>query len=103
MIKITKQEQEIKDCLIKLLQDYNGSWNDLKKEKRYKELMKYNKANKGKKYKYVQVHTLTYMKIDEDGNDDGKIYEYNGDYSTFCDGILPDNLTEIDEKKRGII
>ena len=49
MIKITKQEQEIKDCLIKLLQDYNGSWNDLKKEKRYKELMKYNKANKGEK------------------------------------------------------
>ena len=49
MIKITKQEQEIKDCLIKLLQDYNGSWNDLKKEKRYKELMKYNKSNKGEK------------------------------------------------------
>ena len=43
---ITKQEQEIKDCLIKLLQDYNGSWNDLKKEKRYKELMKHNRANK---------------------------------------------------------
>ena len=48
MIKITKQEQEIKDCLIKLLQDYNGSWNDLKKEKRYKELMKHNKATERK-------------------------------------------------------
>ena len=46
-------------------------------------------------YKYVQVHTLTYIKTDEDGNDDGKIYEYDGDHSSFCDGILPDDLKEI--------
>ena len=46
-MKCTKQEQEIKDCLIRLLQDYNGSWNDLKKEKRFKELMKYNKLKGG--------------------------------------------------------
>ena len=46
-MKCTKQEQEIKNCLIRLLQDYNGSWDDLKKEKRFKELMKYNKLKKG--------------------------------------------------------
>ena len=50
-----------------------------------------------KKYNYVQVHTLTQIKTDEDGNDDGKIYEYNGDYSSYCDGILPDELIEIDK------
>ena len=48
-----------------------------------------------KEYKYVQVHTLTYIKTDEDGNDDGKIYEYDGDHSSFCDGILPDDLKEV--------
>ena len=42
-MKCTKQEQEIKDCLIRLLQDYNWSWNDLKKEKEYKQLIKYYK------------------------------------------------------------
>jgi hypothetical protein len=50
-----------------------------------------------KKYNYVQVHTLTYIKTDKDGNDDGKIYEYDGDCSSFCDGILPDELIEIDK------
>ena len=45
-----------------------------------------------KKYKYVMVNNLTYLKTDEDGNDDGKIYQYNGDHSSFCDGILPDDL-----------
>ena len=50
-----------------------------------------------KEYKYVQVHILTYIKTDEDGNDDGKIYEYDGDCSSFCDGILPDELIEIDK------
>ena len=58
-----------------------------------------NKKGTMKKYNYIQVHTLTYMKIDEDGNDDGKIYEYDGDYSSYCDGILPDELIEINKKE----
>ena len=52
-----------------------------------------------KKYKYVMVNNLTYLKTDEDGNDDGKIYQYNGDHSSFCDGILPDDLEEIKESE----
>ena len=58
-----------------------------------------NKKGTMKKYNYIQVHTLTYMKTDEDGNDDGKIYEYDGDYSSYCDGILPDELIEINKKE----
>ena len=54
-----------------------------------------------KKYKYVMVNNLTYLKTDEDGNDDGKIYEYNGDHSSFCDGILPDDLQEINKQTKG--
>ena len=50
-----------------------------------------------KKYS-LQVHLLTFKKIDEDGNDDGKIYEYTGDHSSFCDGISDGDLKEIDEK-----
>ena len=55
-------------------------------------------SSEKKKYIYVHVHTLTYMKTDEDGNDDGKIYEYDGDHSSFCDGILPDDLTEVNNE-----
>ena len=51
------------------------------------------------KYKYVMVNNLTYLKTDEDGNNDGKIYQYNGDHSSFCDGILPDDLEEIKESE----
>ena len=40
-----------------------------------------------KKYKYLQVHTLHYTLVDEEGNDNGKVYEYDGDHSLFCDGI----------------
>ena len=47
MIKCNKIEQEEKDCIIALLQDYNGSWNNLKKEKRYREVIKYYKQTKG--------------------------------------------------------
>jgi len=50
-----------------------------------------------KKYS-LQVHLLTFKKIDEDGNDDGKIYEYTGDHSSFCDGIEDGDLKEIGEK-----
>ena len=46
MIKCNKIEQEEKDCIITLLQDYNGSWNNLKKEKRYREVIKYYKQKK---------------------------------------------------------
>ena len=53
-----------------------------------------------KKYKYVMVNNLTYLKTDEDGNDDGKIYEYSGDHSSFCDGILPDDLQEIKQTNK---
>jgi hypothetical protein len=47
MIKCNKIEQEEKDCIIALLQDYNGSWDNLKKEKRYREVIKYYKQKKG--------------------------------------------------------
>jgi len=46
-MKCKKQEQKFKNCLIRLLQDYNGSWNNLQKEKEYKQLVKYYKLKKG--------------------------------------------------------
>ena len=33
---------------------------------------------------------------DEDGNTDGKLYEYTGDHSSFADGIGLDELEEVD-------
>ena len=48
-----------------------------------------------KKYKYLQVHTLHYTLVDGEGNDNGKVYEYDGDHSLFCDGIDFNNLKEI--------
>jgi hypothetical protein len=48
-----------------------------------------------KKYKYLQVHTLHYTLVDEEGNDNGKVYEYDGDHSLFCDGIDFNDLKEI--------
>ena len=48
-----------------------------------------------KKYKYLQVHTLHYTLVDEKGNDNGKVYEYDGDHSLFCDGIDFNDLKEI--------
>ena len=48
------------------------------------------------KFKWVHVHRLTYIKVDKDGNDDGKIYEYTGDHSSFADGIDPEELEEVD-------
>ena len=53
--------------------------------------------NMPKKYS-LQVDLLTFKKIDEDGNDDGKTYEYTGDHSSFCDGIEDEYLKEIGEK-----
>ena len=48
-----------------------------------------------KKYKYLTVNDLTYLKIDKYGNNDGKVYRYDGDHSSFCDGIDFDDLKEI--------
>ena len=48
-----------------------------------------------KKYGYLQVHKLHYTLVDKDGNDNGKIYEYDGDHSLFCDGIDFNDLKEI--------
>ena len=50
-----------------------------------------------KKYS-LQVYLLTSKKIDEDGNDDVKTYEYTGDHSSFCDGIEDEYLKEIGEE-----
>ena len=47
----TKHEQDEKNCIIRLLQDYNGSWDNLKKEKRYKETIQYFKKLKIKESK----------------------------------------------------
>ena len=46
----TKHEQDEKNCII-ILQDYNGSWDNLKKEKRYKETIQYFKKLKIKESK----------------------------------------------------
>ena len=49
-----------------------------------------------KKYYGLQVHTLTFLKVDENGESiDGKQYEYTGDHSGFCDGIEDEYLEEI--------
>ena len=57
----------------------------------YKEKMK-------KKYYGLQVHTLTFLKVDENGDSiDDKQYEYTGDHSGFCDGIEDEYLKELDE------
>jgi hypothetical protein len=52
------------------------------------------------KYKYLQVHTLHYTLVDEEGNDNGKVYEYDGDHSLFCDGIDFNDLKEIKNVKK---
>ena len=48
------------------------------------------------KYKFLGVHTLHFQLTDEDGNTDGKLYEYTGDHSSFADGIGLDELEEVD-------
>jgi hypothetical protein len=52
------------------------------------------------KYKYISVHTLHFQKTDQDGNSDGKIYEYLGDHSGFCDGIDNEYLKEVKESEK---
>ncbi len=47
------------------------------------------------KFKFVGVHTLHFQLMDEDGNTDGKLYEYTGDHSSFADGIDPEELKEV--------
>tara|TARA_R100001443_G_scaffold13397_1_gene23385 strand:- start:174 stop:356 length:183 start_codon:yes stop_codon:yes gene_type:complete len=42
----TKHEQDEKNLIIKLLQEYNGSWDNLKKEKLYKQTIQYFKKLK---------------------------------------------------------
>ena len=49
-----------------------------------------------KKYYGLQVHTLTFSKVDENGDSiDGKQYEYTGDHSSFCEGIDDEYLEEV--------
>ena len=53
-----------------------------------------------KKYYGLQVHTLTFLKVDENGESiDGKQYEYTGDHSSFCDGIEDEYLEEVKSEK----
>ena len=53
-----------------------------------------------KKYYGLQVHTLTFLKVDENGESiDGKQYEYTGDHSGFCDGIEDEYLEEVKSEK----
>ena len=57
---------------------------------------------KKQKYYGLQVHTLTYLKVDANGESiDGKQYEYTGDHSGFCDGIDDDYLEEVREVDNG--
>jgi hypothetical protein len=53
------------------------------------------KKKKVSKFKFVGVHTLHFQLMDEDGNTDGKLYEYTGDHSSFADGIDPEELEEV--------
>lgn len=54
-----------------------------------------------KKYYGVQVHSLTYVKVDANGETiDNKIYEYTGDHSSFCEGIDEDHLEEVTDGSR---
>jgi hypothetical protein len=51
---------------------------------------------KKQKYYGLQVHTLTFLKVDENGDSiDDKQYEYTGDHSGFCDGIEDKYLKEL--------
>ena len=53
-----------------------------------------------KKYYGLQVHTLTFLKVDEYGDSiDGKQYEYTGDHSSFCEGIDDKYLVEVENDK----
>ena len=57
---------------------------------------------KKQKYYGLQVHTLTYLKVDANGESiDGKQYEYTGDHSGFCDGIDDEYLEEVKEVDNG--
>ena len=54
---------------------------------------------KKQKYYGLQVHTLTFLKVDENGESiDGKQYEYIGDHSGFGDGIEDDYLKKVEEE-----
>ena len=48
------------------------------------------------KSKLLGLHTRRLELMDEDGNTDGKLYEYTGDHSSFADGIDPEELEEVD-------
>ena len=51
-----------------------------------------------KKFYGLQVHSLTFQKVDENGESvDGKIYEYTGDHGSFCEGIDEDHLEEVED------
>jgi len=55
---------------------------------------------KKQKYYGLQVHTLTFLKVDENGESiDEKQYEYTGDHSGFCDGIDDEYLQEVEWKQ----
>ena len=55
---------------------------------------------KKQKYYGLQVHTLTFLKVDENGDSiDDKQYEYTGDHSSFCEGIEDEYLKELRIKK----
>ena len=52
-----------------------------------------------KKSYTLQVHTLTFLKVDENAESiDGKQYEYTGDHSSFCDGIEDEYLQQASEQ-----
>jgi hypothetical protein len=54
-----------------------------------------------KKYYGLQVHTLTFLKVDESGESiDGKEYEYTGDHSSFCEGIDDEYLEEVKSEEK---
>ena len=54
---------------------------------------------KKQKYYGLQVYTLTFLKVDENGDSiDGKQYEYTGDHSSFSEGIEDEYLRQVRDK-----
>ena len=55
------------------------------------------KKNTKEKYYGLQVHTLTYLKVDANGESiDAKQYENTGAHSGFADGIEDEYLQEVE-------
>ena len=51
-----------------------------------------------KKWDKLPLRTWKFTMYKEDAKGNQKFYEYDGDHSSFCDGIDDEYITEIDPK-----